>query len=188
MLVTRTWCPRPPPPHHLYNNTNCPPNHGTGFTWIFVVPFPQGKQYLSLFPEVEIMKSTTASAVTNRLDRIFAVHGIPSEIYSDNGPLFASDAMKQFMRDHGINHHLVTPHWPQANREVESFMKPLGKAVKAAKMEGKDWEAELQYFLFAYRTTPHCTTGVAPSQLLFNREVCTNISTIAKFVRTFQLL
>ena len=85
------------PPHHLYNNTNCPPNHGTGFTWIFVVRFPQRKQYLSLFPEVEIMKSTRASAVTNQLDRIFAVHGIPSEIYSDNGPPFASDAMKQFM-------------------------------------------------------------------------------------------
>ena len=47
-------------------------------------------------------------------------------------------------------------------------------------MEGKDWEAELQYFLLAYRTTPHCTTGVAPSQLLFNREVRTNIPTVVK--------
>ena len=74
----------------------------------------------------------------------------------------------------------VTPHWPQANGEAESLMKPLGKAVKAAKMEGKDWKAELQYFLSAYRTTPHCTTGVAPSQLLFNREVRTNIPTVVK--------
>ena len=54
-------------------------------------------------------------------------------------------------------------------------MKPLSKAVKAAKMEGKDWKAELQCFLLAYRMMPHCTTGVASSQLLFNREVCTNI-------------
>ena len=84
------------------------------------------------------------------------------------------------MRDRGINHHLVTPHWPQANEEAESFMKPLGKAVKAAKMEGKDWKAGLQYFLSAYRTTLHCTTGVAPSQLLFNRKVRTNIPTVVK--------
>ena len=67
----------------------------------FCGPFPTGETLLvvvvsySKFPEVEIMKSTTASAVTNRLDRIFAVHGIPSEIYSDNGPPFANDAMKQ---------------------------------------------------------------------------------------------
>ena len=93
---------------------------------------------------------------------------------------YTSDAMKQFMRDRGINHHLVTPHWPPANGEAESFMKPLGKAVKAAKMEGKDWKAELQYLMLAYRTTPHCTTGVAPSQLLFNREVRTNIPTVVK--------
>jgi hypothetical protein len=126
------------------------------------------------------MKSTTASAVTNRLDRIFAVHGIPPEIYSDNGPPFASDAVKKFMRDRRINHRLVTPYWPQANVEAESFMKPLGKAVKAAKMEGKYWKAELHGFLLDYRTTPHCTTGVAPSQLLFNHEVRTNIPTFVK--------
>ena len=50
-------------------------------------------------------------------------------------------------------------------------MKPLGKAVKVAKMEGKDWKAELQFFLLAYRTTPHCTAGVAPSHLLFSETV-----------------
>ena len=81
------------------------------------------------------MTSTTASTVTSSLDIISAVHGIPSEIYLDNGPPFASDAMKQFMRARTINHRLVTPSRP---REVESFMKPLGKAVKEAKMEGKD--------------------------------------------------
>lgn len=40
-------------------------------------------------------------------------------------------------------------------------MKPLGKVIKAAKIEGKDWREELYEFLFAYRTTPHTVTGVA---------------------------
>jgi hypothetical protein len=76
----------------------------------FCGPFPTGETVFvvidsySKFPEVEIMKSTTASAVTNRLDRMFAVHGIPFEIYSNNGPPFASDAVKKFMRYRGINH------------------------------------------------------------------------------------
>lgn len=69
---------------------------------------------------------------------------------------------------------------PQANGEAESFMKPLVKAGKAAKMEGKNWKDELHGFLLSYRTTPQSTTGVAPSQLLFNREVRTNIPNLAK--------
>ena len=32
--------------HRLFNNTNCPPNHGIDFTWIFAVHFPRGKHFL----------------------------------------------------------------------------------------------------------------------------------------------
>ena len=53
------------------------------------------------------MKSATASIITSRLGRIFAIHGIPNEIYSDNGPPLASNTMKKFMRDSEINHHLI---------------------------------------------------------------------------------
>ena len=50
-------------------------------------------------------------------------------------------------------------------------MKPLGKSLKAAKLDGRPWKQELSRFLLHYRTTPHCTTGVPPSELLFNRQV-----------------
>ena len=50
-------------------------------------------------------------------------------------------------------------------------MKPLNKAIRAAQLEGLDWREEIYTFLLAYRTTPQCSTGVAPAQLLFNREV-----------------
>jgi hypothetical protein len=32
--------------NRLFNNTNCPPNHGIDFTWIFAVHFPRGKHFL----------------------------------------------------------------------------------------------------------------------------------------------
>jgi hypothetical protein len=32
--------------HRLFNNTNCLPNHGIDFTWIFAVHFPRGKHFL----------------------------------------------------------------------------------------------------------------------------------------------
>ncbi|CAB4021605.1 Transposon Tf2-9 poly, partial [Paramuricea clavata] len=48
-------------------------------------------------------------------------------------------------------------------------MQPLGKTLKAAKIEGRPWQQELNRFLLQYRTTPHSTTGVPPAELLFNR-------------------
>jgi hypothetical protein len=50
-------------------------------------------------------------------------------------------------------------------------MQPLGKSLKAAKLDGRPWKQELSRFLLHYRTTLHCTTGVPPSELLFNRQV-----------------
>ena len=71
----------------------------------------------------------------------------------------------------GIEWHTSTPHWPQGNANAESFMKPLGKLMKTAQIEGKKWKQELQRFLLSYRSTPHATTKVAPCVLLFNRTI-----------------
>lgn len=79
------------------------------------------------------------------------------------------------MKDRGILYRTVTPLWPQANGEAESFRKPLNKAIRAAQLEGLDWREEIYTFLLAYRTTPQCSTGVAPAQLLFTREVRSTI-------------
>ena len=45
------------------------------------------------------------------------------------------------------------------------------KAVKTAHVEGRAWQQELCRFLLQYRTTPHTTTQVPPSELLFNRVI-----------------
>eukprot|EP00795_Rhopilema_esculentum_P017825 gene17825-9513_t len=44
-------------------------------------------------------------------------------------------------------------------------------ASPVAVVEGKKWQQELCRFLLQYRTTPHSTTKVPPSELLFNRTV-----------------
>ena len=43
--------------------------------------------------------------------------------------------------------------------------------MKTSVLENKNWRQELQEFLFNYRSTPHKTTGVAPCELLFNRQI-----------------
>ncbi len=71
----------------------------------------------------------------------------------------------------GIQHTTSTPLWPQGNAEVEAFMKPLGKAIRTANVEGRPWRQELSKFLLTYRSTLHSTTKIPLAQLLSNREI-----------------
>ena len=143
----------------------------------FYGPLPTGQYILvvidcySRFPEIEILATTSAQKVIPKLDSIFARHGIPSHLTSDNGPPFQSHEFGRYMTAMGITHTTSTPLWPQGNAEVEAFMKPLGKAIKTAHLERRPWQQELSRFLLAYRSTPHSTTKVPPAQLLYNREM-----------------
>ena len=58
------------------------------------------------------------------------------------------------MKENGIKHQRITPLWPQANSEVENFMKPMEKAIQAACIEQKNWRKELFSFRINYRATP----------------------------------
>ena len=47
-------------------------------------------------------------------------------------------------------------------------MRNLGKVLKTAKVEKKNWKVALLAFLKVYRATPHSTTGHPPASLMFN--------------------
>ena len=118
----------------------------------FCGPFPTG-EYLfvvidaySRFPKVDIVHSTSASAIITKMDRIFSTHGILCIVRSDNGLPFMSDEIKKYVEENGIKHCRTTPWWPQANSEAENFMKPLAKAVCLALTEGKIWKKHLHKF------------------------------------------
>ena len=73
------------------------------------------------------MHSTSAKAVLPKLDRIFAAYGVPQVVKCDNGPAFHGQEFAQFADYLGFKHRKVTPLWPEANGEVERFMKKFGK-------------------------------------------------------------
>jgi len=45
--------------------------------------------YFSCWKEMKYLRTTAASAVINKMKQVFATHGIPDVIVSDNGPQFA---------------------------------------------------------------------------------------------------
>lgn len=144
-------------------------------------PLPSGESivvlvdYYSRWFEIDIMKSTTSEKITEFLDKTFRTHGLPLSIQTDNGPQFVSDHFRLFMSENGIDHRRTTPFWPQANGEVERQNRSIMKRVKIACSEGKDWKSDLNKYLVTYRCTPHSTTGVSPSKLLYGREIRTKL-------------
>jgi len=126
---------------------------------------------MSRYPVVEVINSTSANTVIAALDRVMSLFSIPEVIRTDNGPPFNSQQFKEYAETIGFKHRKITPYWPQANGECERFMRTMEKALRIAKINGNSWKQELHTFLRAYRTTPHCTTKRAPSEVLFNRPV-----------------
>ena len=149
----------------------------------FCGPFPTGETVLvvldtySKYPEAEIVSSVAAKDIIPALERIFATHGIPEVLKTDNGPPFKGHAF-QFAKEKGFTHRKVTPTCPEANGHVEGFMKNLGKVARTAYSQGKDWRRELYVFSANYRATPHQSTGKSPYQLCMNRTVRIKLPTI----------
>ena len=84
---------------------------------------------------------------------------------TDNGPQFISSEFEDFMEQEDIEHRRVTPLWPQANGEVERQNRSILKRLKIAQIEKRNWRDELSDYLTMYRTTPHSTTGISPSEM-----------------------
>eukprot|EP00795_Rhopilema_esculentum_P011067 gene11067-19928_t len=109
-------------------------------------------------------------AVIPKLDGIFATHGIPVKLTSDNGPPFNGTEFERYMKALNIDWKTSNPLWPQGNANVENLNKTLSKVLHKAKLEERNWRQELQRFLLSYRATPH-TTKIAPCELLYNRKI-----------------
>ena len=125
----------------------------------------------SRYVVVDILDSISTTSVIPRLDKIFAEFGVPVSLKTDNGPPFNSHEFKTYASITGFRHRRITPLWPQANGETESFMHTVKKSIKAALNKGWSWKQELFKFLLDYRTTPHCTTSAPPATILLGRTI-----------------
>ena len=85
----------------------------------------------SRFPAAKLVSSTSAKSVLPVLGSIYDDYGNPDTQISDNGTPFNSKEMDKFASDRSIHLQKIPPHHPQAN-PAETFMKPLGKAMKIA--------------------------------------------------------
>ena len=86
------------------------------------------------------------------------------------------------MKKNGIRHIRSAPFHPATNGLGERAVQTLKHGMK--KTLGGTLETRLQRFLSTYRVMPQTTTGVSPSELLFNRKVRTRLYLVQPCVAT----
>ena len=75
--------------------------------------------YYSRYVEMSMLHSTTPAAVIQHMKSIFAQHGIPEILISDNSPQFAAEIFAQFAQNFDFQHQTSSPNIPQGNGEIE---------------------------------------------------------------------
>lgn len=119
--------------------------------------------YHSRYPELALLdQGTSSQVVIQHLKSIFARHGIPKTVISDNGPQFISFAFIDFARKYGFKHVTTSPRYPQANGEAERMVGTLKRLLKKAQ--------DPYIALLNYRNTPG-PTSYSPAQLLMSHRL-----------------
>ncbi|XP_030855818.1 uncharacterized protein K02A2.6-like [Strongylocentrotus purpuratus] len=94
--------------------------------------------YYSQFFEVCTMTSTSSKAVINHMKAVFARHGTPCELMSDNGPQFASQEFQSFAKEWAFHHTTSSPYYPQSNGLAENAVKIVNtRSVRGRKEDHK---------------------------------------------------
>ena len=102
--------------------------------------------YFSRYPEVVQMNSTTTTCTITALKNIFARHGIPEIVRSDNGPQYSSHEFAAFAKAYQFQHITSSPLFPQSNSQAERMVQTIKKLFRKSD--------DIYQGLLSYRSTP----------------------------------
>ncbi|XP_037930064.1 uncharacterized protein K02A2.6-like [Teleopsis dalmanni] len=102
---------------------------------------------------------------------IFATHGIPDTIVSDNRRTFVSEEFEKYLKLSGIKHIRTAPYHPSSNGQAERFVQTIKNHLK--KMQSSDINKNLANILLHLRTTPNANSNSSPAEILMGRKLKT---------------
>ncbi|CAB3991932.1 Transposon Tf2-6 poly [Paramuricea clavata] len=124
------------------------------------------KDIYEKFIETALLPNKTAGTVIRHLKSIFARHGIPDELVSDNMP-FNSKEFDEFAKEWRFKQTTSSPTYAQSNGMSEKAVQTVKRILK---------KADDPYVgLMEYRNTPVTGMTYSPSQLLMSRTTRTKI-------------
>ena len=150
-----------PLPDHPWEQLATDLFHHNGLNYILLV------DYYSRYVEVQKLTNTTSSGVISFLKAMFARHGIPMILRSDNGPQFSSKEFQDFAKTYSFQHVTSSPHFPQCNGLAERMVRTVKKLLQGSN--------DPFLALLSYRTTPLPWCYLSPAELLMGRQLKTDV-------------
>lgn len=127
-------------------------------TWYLLVI-----DYYSRFFELKTLPRQDSKTIEERLKSVFATHGIPETLFTDNQAQMISQTAVAFSEQWGFRVVTRSPEFPQSNGLAEAGVKIAKRVLNAP---------DPYLALLTYRNTP-LELGYSPAQLLFNRRLRT---------------
>ena len=128
--------------------------------------------------DVQVVSAATSYKTIEHLRSLFATHGIPVVIVTDNGTTFTSYEFAEFTQKNGIRHIKISSYHPSSNGMAERAVKIVKDGLMKKSGTSQSIEYRLSRVLFQYRITPHFTTGVSPAKLLMGRRIRSHLDLV----------
>lgn len=128
--------------------------------------------------EVDMLPDMSSRQLIGKMQRLFAAHGVPQKLLTDNGRQFVSREFEQFTKEWNIGHITSSPYYPRSNGLAENAVKQAKQLLEKCKMDGSN----LYLGLLNLRNTPRDGMG-SPAQRLLSRRTRTTLPTSTKLLK-----
>ncbi|KAG7313082.1 hypothetical protein JYU34_000165 [Plutella xylostella] len=126
-------------------------------------------------------RGTSTGALISKLKEIFCTFGIPKVLVSDNDVKIKSAQFSHFCTVSGIRHVTSPIYHPASNGQAENSVRTCKKMLKCIlhdDVSQTELNEKFLGYLFQYRNTTHCSTGVSPAMLMLGRELRSRLDLI----------
>lgn len=141
------------------------PNHPSskGNHYVYVVTDYCTKTVMTM-----AVKNGNALASHKMLSLIIDTFGAPEEIVCDNGTEFINDLVSALMHEYRIQRKDTAAYHAQANGQTERVNDTMSTILRKFSDEyQRNWDVYLPKATYAYNTSDHETTGLAPFFMLY---------------------
>lgn len=125
--------------------------------------------YLTKWLEIIPLKTKQSLDIINAFKQIFATHGVPDIVISDNMPYFSKEC-QTFAEKYGFEFKTSSPRYPRSNGLAERFVQVAKNILKKSN--------DLHAALMEYRNTPITGLKRSPAQLLLGRTLKTKLPVV----------
>ena len=129
--------------------------------------------YYSKMPIVRRIPASqcNASKTISVLKELFAEHGIPEVLHTNNGPQFSNALFTKVATDWKFDHNTSSPRNHRSNGQAEGAIKTIKGLLTCAKCSGQD-----PYLaLLAYCSMPGDAHLPLPVEMLYQQALCTTV-------------